>query len=95
MADIIPNVASTDSTSKPTQVQPNSQNAATAEASAVANKPKKQFEMSTKIGSTSDLKSKAAEVYEKMMEGLARNIISEMRERQERLKKMMRESREN
>lgn len=96
MADIIPNanVSNTESTTSTTQVQPSSQNAATAEASATANANKKDFDMNTKVSSAADLKEKAPEVWDKMMEGIAQNIISDMRKRQERLKKMMRESRQ-
>lgn len=46
----------------------------------------------TMIGSIEDLKKKAPEVYKKMMEGIAMNIVGEMRHHQERLKKLMRES---
>lgn len=94
MVDIIPNanINSSESTGSTSQVQPSSQNAATAEASASANGTKKDFDMNTKVNSTADLKEKAPEVWDKMMEGIAQNIISDMRKRQERLKKMMREA---
>ena len=94
MADIIPNTNISSETTSTTQVQPTSQNAATAEASATANANKKDFDMDTKISDTADLKNKAPEVWDKMMQGIAQNIIKDMRQRQERLKKMMREGRE-
>lgn len=46
---------------------------------------------STPIGSMADLKMKAPELFDAMMRGLAETIVNEMREHQERLKKMMRE----
>ena len=94
MADIIPNANVNSEPTNTTQVQPTSQNATTAEAAAGANASKKDFDMNTKIDSTADLKEKAPEVWDKMMEGIAQNIISDMRKRQERLKEMMREARE-
>ena len=94
MVDIVPNTNISPGTTNTTQVQPTSQNAATAEASATANANKKDFDMDTKISNTADLKEKAPEVWDKMMEGIAQNIIKDMRQRQERLKKMMREARE-
>lgn len=50
---------------------------------------------STTIKSMADLKKKAPKVYQMMMEGIAMNICNEMQHSQERLKKMMREAREN
>ncbi|ADI38907.1 putative uncharacterized protein [Waddlia chondrophila 2032/99] len=98
MVDISPNTNLNAETQSAAQVQPSSQNAATAEASATANANKKnlkaEYDMDTVISSASDLKEKAPEVWDKMMQGIAQNIIKDMRERQERLKKMMRESRE-
>lgn len=95
MADIIPNISTGDSQVQNTaQVQPTSQNAATAEASATANANKKDYDMETTVNSAADLKEKAPEVWDKMMQGIAQNIIKDMRQRQERLKKMMREARE-
>lgn len=95
MADIIPNIAGSNpepiSTAK---AQPSSQNPATAEAAATTNASKKDFSTATEISSLSDLKDKAPEVWQKMMEGIAQKIISDMRQRQENLKKMWRESRE-
>ena len=48
--------------------------------------------MDTKVGSLEELKKVAPEVYNAMMKGMADNIISEMRHRQARLKKIMREN---
>lgn len=47
----------------------------------------------TTIGSMEELKKKAPEVYNMMMQGIATNIVNEMRRRDERLKKMWRENR--
>ena len=95
MVDIVPNINTGDNQAQnTTQVQPTSQNAATAEAAASTNAKKSDYDMETQISSTADLREKAPEVWDKMMEGIAQNIIKDMRQRQERLKKMMREARE-
>lgn len=49
------------------------------------------YTMDTQIDSVESLKEKAPEVYQKMLEGVAQNIIGKMRKQQERLKKLMRE----
>lgn len=46
----------------------------------------------TKINSLKDLKEKAPELYNKMLESIAMHICGEMREHQDRLKRMMREA---
>jgi hypothetical protein len=90
MSDTIINTASESISSAP--VQPSSSDPSVAAAAAAANASKDMKETTfTKVGSLAELKEKAPEVYEKMMQGIAQNIISEMRERQERLKKLMRE----
>jgi len=95
MADNIPsfNIKSSEPIStKP--VQP-AQDPTTAGNAAQANKTsKKSFDADTKISSVGDLREKAPEVFDKMMEGIAMNIISRMRKAQERLKKMWREGRQ-
>jgi len=48
----------------------------------------------TEVASLADLHAKAPEVYNAMLKGIAQNIVGEMREHQERLKKMMREARD-
>lgn len=53
----------------------------------------KEVDSLTTIGSMEELKKKAPEVYNMMMQGLATNIVNEMRRRDERLKKMWRENR--
>jgi len=63
------------------------------EPTAQASSQEGQVNAMTKIGSMAELREKAPEVYKKMMEGLAMNMINEMRRRQDRLKKMMREYR--
>lgn len=66
----------------------------TAGHAAQANKSKKDFDVDTKISSVGDLREKAPKVFDKMMEGIAMNIISKMRKAQERLKEMWREGRQ-
>ncbi len=92
MVDIIPSANTNPEPVSTAKVQPTSQNAPTAEASAASNANKKDFDVDTKISSMKDLQNKAPEVWDKMMEGIAQNIIKDMRHRQERLKKMWRES---
>ncbi len=92
MVDIIPSANTNPEPVSTAKVQPTSQNATTAEASAASNANKKDFDVDTKISSMKDLQNKAPEVWDKMMEGIAQNIIKDMRHRQERLKKMWRES---
>ena len=79
-----------------TPVQPSSADPATAGNVAAANKTTtKDFTIDTQIGSLNDLREKAPEVYDKMLMGIAQSIVARMREQQERLKKMMREGRED
>ena len=49
----------------------------------------------TQVSSMEDLKNKAPEVYQKMMEGIAMKICNEMRSSQERIKDMNRKARDN
>ena len=91
MSDTIINTNS-ESISSSAPVQPSSTDPSVAGAAAATNASKDMKETTfTKVSSLAELKEKAPEVYEKMMQGIAQNIISEMRERQERLKKLMRE----
>lgn len=94
MVDIIPGANTNPEPISTAKVQPSAQNAATAEASATSNANKKDFDVTTQIASMKDLQEKAPEVWDKMMEGIAQNIIKDMRQRQERLKKMWREGSE-
>lgn len=94
MSDIIPSVNTNPEQAQVTQAQPSSQNAATAEASATANASKKDFDMDTQVSSAAELKEKAPEVWNKMMEGIAMHIISDMRKREARLRELQRESRQ-
>jgi DNA polymerase II small subunit/DNA polymerase delta subunit B len=94
MVDLISSTNSSPEPASSSSVQPTSQNATTAEASATANATKKDYDMDMVVRSTADLKTKAPEVWDKMMEGIAQNIISQMRKRQERLKEMMRKARQ-
>lgn len=94
MADLIPNTnmhVEAEPTTSP--VQPSSQQAITAESSAMANGTKKDFSMNTEVKSLAELKEKAPEVYKQMMMGIAQNIVSKMHRNQERLKQMWREGR--
>lgn len=47
----------------------------------------------TKISNLEDLREKAPEVYQKMLEGIAQTIVNQIKEHQDRLKKMMEEAR--
>ncbi len=49
----------------------------------------------TFISTPEDVKNFSEELYRMMMEGIASNIVCEMRSSQERIKKMMREARYN
>ena len=49
----------------------------------------------TSVSSMEELKSTAPEVHRMMMEGIATNIVNEMKRRQERIKELMREGRRN
>ncbi|HEY4831652.1 MAG TPA: hypothetical protein VIH61_03730 [Waddliaceae bacterium] len=90
MSDTIINTSSESVSSAP--VQPSSSDPSVAGAAAATNAPKSMKETTfTTVGSLAELKEKAPDVYNMMMQGIAQNIISEMRERQERLKKLMRE----
>lgn len=51
-----------------------------------------EFNASTTIGSMSELQEKAPTLYKAMMEGIATNIINEMRDHQDRLKEMQRKA---
>lgn len=66
----------------------------TTAANARTNSDVKEFTTDTEFNSMSDLKEKAPEVYQKMMEGIAMNIISSMRRHADRLKKAWREMNE-
>ncbi|HRD54982.1 MAG TPA: hypothetical protein PLC42_01150 [Parachlamydiaceae bacterium] len=50
---------------------------------------------STKFSSLDDLKRKAPKVYHQMMVGVATSIIADMRDHQERLKKLREQGRQN
>lgn len=49
----------------------------------------------TKISSLEDLRKKAPKVWKQMMLGIAMNICNEMKKSQERIKKLMREARQD
>lgn len=96
MTDNIPNF-NISSNSEPISTKPvnPSQDPTSAGNAAQANKTsKKDFDVDTEIKSVGDLREKAPEVFDKMMEGIAMNIITKMRKAQERLKEMWRKSRQ-
>lgn len=90
--DIVVNSSPASNSTAP--VHPSSADPSVAGAAAAANANKKEFSMSSTVGSLSELKEKAPEVYDKMMEGIAIIICGRMKDHQERLKKIMREARE-
>lgn len=53
------------------------------------------YDSHTTINSMADLKNKAPEVYQKMLESIAMKICNEMRHHQENIKKMNDEARQN
>jgi len=75
--------------SPPPVVAPSSANPATAGAVASANGG--EANSTTKISSIEDLKKKSPELYQKMLEGIGMAICNDMKEHQNRLKKLMRE----
>jgi len=85
------NVSTTSAPTPSAPVQPSSADPTTAGHAAQANKTGKGYDKDTTISSVAELRTKAPEVYKKMMEGLAMSIIGKMRKSQERLKKMWRE----
>jgi hypothetical protein len=50
------------------------------------------YSTDTKIKSLSDLREKAPEVWKKMLEGIATNIINEMKDAEERRRKILRDA---
>lgn len=54
-----------------------------------------QFSAATPVANMADLKEKAPEVYKAMMEGIAMNIVNEMKDHQTRLKELQREAQRN
>jgi len=51
-----------------------------------------EFNASTTVGSLQELQSKAPTVYKAMMEGIAMNIVNEMKDHQDRIKEMNRQA---
>ena len=74
-------------------VVPSSANPTTAGAVASSNAPG-GVTSATVISSLEELKKQAPEVYNKMLQGIATNICSEMKAHQERLKQLMRKGQE-
>ena len=73
-------------------VAPSSANPLTAGAVATSNPNSTSgLTMSSKISSLAELKKKAPDVYNQMMQGIGMEICREMQAHQERLKKLMRE----
>ena len=50
------------------------------------------YTKNTKIKSLSDLRDKAPEVWKKMLEGIATNIINDMKDAEERRRKILRDA---
>ena len=71
---------------------PSAANAITAGAVAQSNSNSAGVTSSTTVNSIKELKEKAPEVYQKMMEGIAQNICGKMKDHQDRLKQMMRDA---
>ncbi len=76
-------------------VQPSAANPTTAAAAVSSNTNQSQLSSNTTVSSMADLKRKAPQVYQKMMEGIAMDICNQMQHHQERLKEMMDEARRN
>ena len=65
-----------------------------AQAGAVQSNAGEKLTAATKIRNIADLKSKAPDLWNKMLESLGMKICNEMRHHQERLKKLQREGRQ-
>lgn len=87
-----PNPVSQTNVQPPTAAPTGSANAATAEAAMSMNAPAKATG-ATNFSSLDDLKRKAPEVYHQMMVGVATSVIANMKDHQERLKKLREDSR--
>lgn len=77
-----------------TPVQPSANDPTTAAGAAQAHSGRKDFSLGTTLGSLSELKEKAPDVYNQMMMGIAYTVVKSMRQHEERLKEMWREGRE-
>lgn len=77
----------------PVTSTPSSKDAITAGAVAQSNAPA-HYTAATTVHSMNDLRKKAPKLYKAMILGIAMNICQEMQHHQDRLKKLMRESRE-
>lgn len=53
----------------------------------------KNWNLKTSVNSVDELRKKAPEIYRAMLEGIAMNMVGQMKRRQDRLKEIMRESR--
>jgi hypothetical protein len=81
MVDSVDSVSSTESTSE---------TSSSSEGGSGGGGPE-EINGSTIIRSLAELKEKAPEVYQKMLEGMASNMCQEMKRNQDRIKKIMRE----
>ncbi|MCB1111443.1 MAG: hypothetical protein H7A37_01475 [Chlamydiales bacterium] len=81
----------------PVETQPTQETAPPPETTTTTSAPSTTAEVSsaTTVSSMEDLKKKAPEVYQKMLEGIAMNMITQMKRRQDHLKEIMREARRN
>jgi len=86
-----PHVPAVTSTAPAAATAPSSANALTAGAVASSNAPA-NLTSSTTINSLADLKKKAPQLYQQMMQGIGMSICNDMQHHQDRLKELMRES---
>lgn len=57
--------------------------------------PEGDFTAATTISSMNDLRQKAPKIYNAMLQGLATNMVNEMKDHQARIKEMNRKARED
>lgn len=69
--------------------------AAAGTSTAPASAPAASFNASTAISSMGDLEKKAPTVYKAMLEGIATNIINEMKAHEDRMKEINRKNRDH
>lgn len=77
---------------EPTSAVSDSQETSSATSTGAPTGTAGEFNASTQIGSMSELKDKAPELYKAMMQGLATNICNDMKDHQDRLKEMQRQA---
>lgn len=77
---------------EPTPIQQSTQVTKDATSTSMAVSSNAELSKNTKVKSLNDLKDKAPEVYKKMMEGIATNIINKMKDAEERRRKILRDA---